>query len=415
MQTFGGTKTVVKKINRLSARAVAALAKPGRHADGGGLYLTIDKSGAKRWTFMFERSGRQREAGLGGINSVPLAKAREIATGFREALAGGVDPIDARQTDRRAQKGRKTFGQVATAFLAAKEAGWRNEKHRKQWRMTLEIYAGPLWGVPPSEVDTAAVLGVLQPIWTAKPETAARLRGRIEAVLDAARVSGHIGRNEANPARWKGHLEKLLPKAKKLARGHHAAMAYGDVPEFMARLRARPAMAALALEFAILTAARTSEALGARWSEINAEKTVWTVPAERMKAGREHRVPLSDRALAILEELAEAKTSDFVFPGQRAGKPLSGMVLEMILRRMKIEVTPHGFRSSFRDWAGEETTFPREVCEAALAHSVGNKAEQAYRRGDALEKRRGLMEAWAAFCEPKADGNVVALHKTRAT
>jgi integrase len=282
---LGGAKTVVKKINRLSARSIATLAKPGRHADGGGLNLMIDKSGAKRWTFMFERSGRQREAGLGGINSVSLAKAREIAAGFREALAGGVDPIDARQTDRRAAAGRKTFGQVATAFLAAKEAGWRNEKHRKQWRMTLEIYGAPLWDMLVDEVDTAAVLGVLQPIWTAKPETASRLRGRIEAVLDAARVSGHIGRNEANPARWKGHLEKLLPKVKKLSRGHHVAMAYGDVPKFMTRLRDGEAIAALALEFAILTAARTSEALGARWPEIDFEKKVWTVPVERMKAG----------------------------------------------------------------------------------------------------------------------------------
>ncbi|MGH6847805.1 MAG: tyrosine-type recombinase/integrase [Methylocella sp.] len=395
---------MVKKINRLSARKVASLTKPGRHADGAGLYLRIDPSGAKRWVFLWERTIAarrvQREAGLGSVNAVPLAKAREIAASFRAALADGLNPLDARQKARSAQAGRKTFGQVADSFLAAKAHGWRNAKHRAQWRTTLEIYAAPLWPMPAAEVDTAAVLAVLQRIWQAKPETASRLRGRIEAVLDAARVAGHLGADRQNPARWKGHLEKILP-AKKLSRGHHAAMPYADVPCFVQNLRGQNGTAARALEFLILTAGRTGEVLGTRWREIDLDAKVWTVPAWRMKAGREHRVPLSSHAAAILEKAALHKTGDFVFPGQNLKKHLSNMALEMALRRMKIAgATVHGFRSSFRDWAGDKTNFPREVAEAALAHVAGDATEQAYRRGDALEKRHALMEDWAAFCEP---------------
>ena len=253
-------------------------------------------------------------------------------------------------------------------------------------------------------------MGVLQPIWQTTPETASRLRGRIETVLDAARAKGHIARNEANPARWRGHLDKLLSKRQKLTRGHHAAMAFDDVPEFIGKLRERPAIAAMALEFLILTAARSGEVLGARWAEMDMIAKVWTVPAARMKAGREHRVPLSSRALAILEAVAEAKTGEFVFAGQKAGKPLSGMAMEMLLRRMKAaSVTVHGFRSSFRDWCGEATSFPREIAEAALAHVSGDATERAYRRGDALEKRRALMEAWTNYCEPTLGSNVVPM------
>jgi integrase len=230
-------------------------------------------------------------------------------------------------------------------------------------------------------------------------------------VLDAARARGLIGQHEANPARWRGHLDKLLPKRQKLTRGHHAAMPFTDVPAFLAQLRERESMAALALEFTILTAARTSETLGAKWTEINLARKLWTVPAVRMKSGREHRVALSNRATAILEALAAAKTGEYVFPGQRLGKPLSSMAMEMILRRTKAHgVTVHGFRSSFRDWCGEVSTFPREVAEAALAHVAGDQTERAYRRGDALEKRRALMEAWAAYCEPKAS-NVVSISR----
>ncbi|MGQ0444728.1 MAG: tyrosine-type recombinase/integrase [Beijerinckiaceae bacterium] len=257
-----------------------------------------------------------------------------------------------------------------------------------------------MWPMPAAEVATIDVLAVLQPIWRDKPETASRLRGRIEAVLDAARVAGHIPADRQNPARWKGHLEKILPPAKKLSRGHHPAMPYREVPAFVRSLRGQNGMAARALEFLILTAARTGEVTGARWSEIDGDAKVWTVQAARMKASREHRVPLSGQAIAILENLASHEPRDFVFPGHNHAKPLSNMAFEMLLRRMKIEgATTHGFRSSFRDWAGDKTTSPREIAEAALAHVAFDATEQAYRRGDALEKRRALMEAWGAFCE----------------
>jgi integrase len=260
-------------------------------------------------------------------------------------------------------------------------------------------------------IDTADVLSVLKPLWLVAPETASRLRGRIEAVLAAATAKGH--RIGPNPAQWRNHLDHLLPKRGRLTRGHHAAMPYADVPAFIGRLRENGSLSALALEFAILTAARSGEVLGARWGEIDLTAKVWTVPAARMKAGREHRVPLSDRALAILEEVArlhpDEETVRFIFPGRKPGRGLSSMALEMVLRRMEIDVTPHGFRSSFRDWAGEETSFPREVAEAALAHTLKDKVEAAYRRGDALEKRRNLMAAWTGFCEPRAASNVTAL------
>jgi integrase len=396
-------------INKLSARTVATLAKPGRYGDGGGLYLVVSQTGARKWVFRFTFGGRVTEMGFGNA-AVSLAQAREKAAGARKTIAEGKSPIETRREAERIAAGKPTFGQCADALLEAKSSEWRNEKHRAQWAMTLAEYAKPLRALPVDEVDTEAVLGVLQPIWQAKPETASRLRGRIETVLDAARAKGHIARNEANPARWRGHLDKLLAKRQKLTRGHHAAMAFDDVPEFIGRLREREAMAAVALEFVIVTAARSGEVLGARWAEIDLEGKVWTVPAPRMKAAREHRVPLSSRALAILEEAAKGTTGKFVFAGQTAGKPLSVTAMKMMLRRMKLEgATVHGFRSSFRDWAGEATPFPREIAEAALAHVAGDATERAYRRGDALEKRRGLMEAWAGFCEPKVSSNVVAL------
>ena len=399
--------------NKLTARAVAALSKTGKHGDGGGLYLRIDRDdrGARcRWMFRFVRRGATKEMGLGGYPAVSLADARKARDAAEAQARDGIDPIAEREALRLAAAGKPTFGQMADAHIAAKQSEWRNEKHRAQWATTLETYAAPLRSRPVDEIDTAAVLVVLQPVWQLKPETASRLRGRIEAVLDAARAKGHIPRNEANPARWRGHLDKLLPKRQKLTRGHHAAMDYQSTATFIARLREREATAALALEFAILTAARSGEVLNAQWPEIDLDKRLWTVPAERMKAGRDHRVPLSNRAAEILERLAGAKTSKFVFAGQRAGKPLSTMALEMVLRRMKVEgVTVHGFRSAFRDWAGNETHFPRELAEAALAHVIGDKAEQAYRRGDALEKRRKLMDTWAAYCEPGFHDNVVTL------
>ncbi len=373
-----------RKLHKLTARTVATITRPGRHSDGGGLYLFISrdsKAVRHRWVFRFAWQGKVREMGL------VLAAARRQAASARFELAKGRDPIEAREAERRAQDGKKTFGDCATALIASKESAWRNAKHRWQWRHTLETYCAPFWGRTVEEINTEAVLSVLRPLWQTKPETASRLRGRIEAVLDAAKAQGH--RHGENPARWRGHLSHLLPKRQKLTRGHHAAMPYAEVPAFLVTLREREAIAAFALEFTILTAARTGEALGARWDEIDFDTKVWTIPASRMKAAREHRVPLSGPAVAILEKLAEARTDAFVFPSHRRGKPLSQMAMTMLLRRMnRDDVTVHGFRSSFRDWCGNETLFPRELAENALAHVIGDKAEQAYRRGDALEKRR---------------------------
>jgi integrase len=399
---------MARQVNKLSARTVATLTKPGRHSDGGGLYLVVERSGSRRWAFLFRQNGRLREMGLGGLNSVPLATAREVAADCRRTLAGGGDPIAARKG---ASISTPTFGAFADQFLEAKGPGWRNEKHRAQWKMTLEVYAAPMRRKPIDAITTEDVLGVLKPIWTEKPETASRLRGRIEAVLDAARAAGH--RTGENPARWKGHLAQLLSKRQKLTRGHHAALPYAEVPDFVARLHEQTGVATLALEFTILTAARSGEALGARWSEIDYDEKLWTVPAGRMKGSREHRVPLSNTALAVLAKARKLQTDDYLFPGQKRGRPLSGMSMEMLLRRMKAEdVTVHGFRSSFRDWAGDRTSFPREVAEAALAHAIGDETEAAYRRSDALSKRRKLMDAWAAYCEPKAtDEKVTALRR----
>ncbi|THF59868.1 tyrosine-type recombinase/integrase [Ollibium composti] len=397
-------------LNKLSARGVTAITKPGRHGDGGGLYLVVDKSGAKRWVFLYRRNGSLREMGLGGLKSVTLARARELAGEARVSLQAGVDPIAAKNN---APVSVPKFGDAADDFIEAMKPQFRNAKHIAQWEMTLREYAAPLRPKRVDQITTADVLEVLKPYWLTKPETASRLRGRIERVLDAAKAQGH--RSGENPALWRGHLDKLLPKRRKLSRGHHAAMPYEDVPAFIAALRQREAMAARALEFTILTAARSGETFGAIWKEFDLEAALWVVPAERMKAGREHRVPLTPRAVEILTELAElgAGPDAYVFPGQKEGRPLSVMAMEMILRRMKVDATVHGFRSSFRDWAGEETVFSREVAEAALAHVVGDETERAYRRGDALEKRRKLMAAWASYCEPKKPGNVLEMKQAR--
>lgn len=296
-------------LNRLNARFCATVTKPGRHADGGNLYLRVDAAGSARWVFMWVREGRQREAGLGARECVSLARARELAARMRESLAKGNDPLEARAAERRAIAARVSFGQAADALLASKERVWRNEKHRAQWRMTLENYAAPLRALPVADISTQDVLRVLEPIWTTKPETASRLRGRIEAVIDSARVAGHIDDRAPNPARWGGHLEMLLAKPTKLSRGHHAAMRYKDVPAFFARLRLARGVAARALELTILTAARTGETLGARWDEFDLDNAVWTIPADRMKAAREHRIPLSAAALALIRTLAGANSA----------------------------------------------------------------------------------------------------------
>lgn len=388
---------------RLTARKVAT-AKPGKHSDGGNLYLIVSDTGSRKWVLRFTWRGTAKEMGLGSANDVPLADAREKAADARRTLAKGLNPIDERKRDG----GIPTFGEMADIVCEALAAGFRNDKHKAQWRTTLATYAAPLRSKPVDTISVEDVLAVLKPIWTEKPETASRVRGRIEKVLDAAKAKGH--RSGENPARWRGHLDHLLPKPLKLTRGHHAAMPYEEVAQFIGELRQREASAALALEFCILTAARSGEVLGLRRSELDFEKKVWTVPADRMKAGREHRVPLSARAFAIVKELAKVHSGDFIFAGQARKKPLSNMAMDMMLRRMKREnATVHGFRSSFRDWAGNVSNFPREVTETALAHVIGDKAEQAYRRSDALEKRRKLMEAWATYCEPRKAGNVLPL------
>ena len=394
---------MARRQHTLSARTVATLTKPGRHSDGGGLYLNITASGARSWVFMWKADGKRREMGLGPLRDVPLAKARERAAEVRQKLSDGVDPIAARDKPKV-----MTFGEAADALIGSMSSSWRNEKHCAQWKMTLTVYCEPLRPTPVTEIGTEDVLKVLQPLWMAKPETASRLRGRIERVLDFARARGH-GPGE-NPARWRGHLDAVLPKRAKLTRGHHKAMPFDEVPTFVAALRERDGIAPRALEFAILTAARSGEVFGALWEEFDLEARVWTVPAHRMKAGREHRVPLSGRAVEILKEMEQKRLSDLVFPGVKAGRPLSVMALEMVLRRMKLDVTVHGFRSAFRDWTGERTHFPREVAEAALAHLVGDAVERAYRRGDALEKRRKLMDAWANFLGQKTLNNVVPLN-----
>lgn len=396
---------------KLTARG-ADTRKPGKHADGDGLYLIVEKTGARAWWFIFSWQGRRPEMKLGGTDVLSLAEARDAATEARRKLAAGINPIDARREARKASA-KPTFGEIADALIEIKSSGWRNEKHREQWGVSLKNGAAKLRPLQVDAIDTAAVLSVLKPVWLTTPESAMRLRQRIEAVLDAAKAQGH--RTGENPAAWRGHLVHLLPKRPNVARGHHAAMPYSEVPAFVTKLRAIDTASARALEFAIFTAARSGEVYGARWSEIDTSAKIWTLPPERMKSGREHRVPLCARAVEIIEKQAASKVSDFVFPGQKANKSLSHIAMAKVLDRMKVEnATPHGFRSSFRDWAGNETSFPREIAEAALAHTIGDAVERAYRRSDALERRRELMQAWANYCGGLPGANVVSLRTENA-
>jgi integrase len=392
---------VVRKINRLNARVVATITQHGRHADGGGLYLSISPNGGRRWVFLYRWRSKPTEVGLGSARDVTLARARELATQARAKLAEGINPKDVNKRSEGA-----TFGECADRLLEAMRPSWRNTKHIAGWAMTLRVYAAPLRPMPVDKIVTDDVLAVLKPLWHKRPETASRLRGRIERVLDAAKAQGL--RSGENPARWRGHLNQLLPQRPWLTRRHHAAMRYGDVPSFIRNLQSHPGISAPALEFIILTAARAGEALGARWEEFDLERAVWTVPAIRTKTGREHRVPLSQRALQIIKAMLEARNGDFAFPGRKPGKHLTVRQPLTLLRRMNVgDATVHGFRSSFRDWAAECTNFTNEVCEAALAHVVDNKVEAAYRRGDLFDKRRKLMDAWAAYCTAPAVAKVV--------
>ncbi len=398
-------------IHRLTARTVATAKAPGLYADGGGLYLQVtrDHNGAPKrsWVMRFTApDGRRREMGLGSATLVDLAEAREAALTARKQAKAGIDPIAARVNGRsKAATNRAkvlTFRQCAEAYLASHESSWKNAKHRWQWQNTLEGHAYPMFGdTPVGDVDVELVVRVLDPIWLTKTETASRLRGRIEAILDWAAVRGH--RKGDNPARWRGHLQKALPTIKKSLRvRHHPALPFAEIAPFMQKLARQAGVSARALEFCILTATRTGETINARWSEIDLDKRTWIIPAERMKIPREHRVPLSPAAIAILADTRTiAAPQDFVFPGLRTGQPLSNMALLMTLKRMgRGDLTSHGFRSTFRDWAAESTDFPPEVAEAALAHIVSNQVEAAYRRGDLFDKRRHLMDAWSACCAP---------------
>ena len=399
-------------MGKLTARQVETLKLAGRHSDGGNLYLNISKSGAKSWVFFYRFGKGQREMGLGSVTTRTLAEARAKALAALKLLKDGRDPLVERRAAEKSEAGRMTFGAFADDYLKTHEGKHRNAKHAAQWRSTLgPAYCSSIRNMPVSVVDTEAVLKVLRPLWQKVPETAARIRGRIENVLDAAKARG-LFRGD-NPARWKGHLKAVLPARQRLTRGHHAALSYDDHPVFISELRAiKNSMASKALEFCILTATRTSETLGTVWSELDLEKGVWVIPAQRMKAGHEHRVPLSPRAIEILKamELARTAHSPHVFPGLAKGKSLSNMAMAAVLKRMKRDaITVHGFRSTFRDWASEQTSFPHEVCEMALAHVIGNKAEAAYRRDDLFDKRRKLMEAWGAFCSENPSKNVIKL------
>ncbi|HEV7352276.1 MAG TPA: integrase arm-type DNA-binding domain-containing protein [Brevundimonas sp.] len=393
----------MRHLHRLSALAVSRLKEAGMHADGGGLYLQVTRSGAKSWIFRYAMGGREREMGLGSLQTVSLAEARERALEARKLKSNGIDPIEARRASRSTEKLEAartiTFRTAAEAYIKANRAGWKNPKHAAQWASTLETYVHPVFGdFAVGAIDTTLVLKAIEPIWTTKSETASRVRGRIETVLDWATVRGY--REGLNPARWRGHLDKLLPaKAKVRKVEHHAALPYRELPDFMTKaLPQQVGIGARALEFAILTACRTNEVIGARWDEIDLDARLWVIPADRMKAGREHRVPLSPGACEIVTSMAEIRTSDYVFPGGKADSPLSEMALLATLRRMKrTDITAHGFRSTFRDWAAECTDVPGDVVEMALAHTVANKVEAAYRRGDLFEKRKDLMDTWWRF------------------
>jgi len=394
---------VRQKVTELGALAVNRLQEPGMHAVGGvpGLYLQITGSGARSWILRATIGRKRRDMGLGGFPGVTLAGAKEKAREARAKIDQGIDPILEREralSALRAEQAKSmTFEAACLALIDAKSDEWRNAKHRAQWSASLEAYAYPLIGkLQVGDIGQAHVLNVLQPIWKDKTETANRLRGRIEQVLDWARVRGF--REGENPARWRGHLDKLLPAPTKIARVvHHRALAIDAMPGFMADLHQRKGISPRALEFLVLTAARSGEVRGATWTEIDMDAAVWTVPAERMKAHKEHRVPLSPQALALLSDLPRIEGNELVFPAPRGGV-LSDMTLTAVMRRMELDAVPHGMRSTFRDWAAERTNYPREVAEMALAHTIGNAVEAAYRRGDLFAKRAEMMGAWSLFC-----------------
>lgn len=410
-----------RTLNKLPPNVVNKKTQSGLYADGGGLYLQITDTGVKSWLFRFTLNGKARAMGLGACHAITLADARGKATECRKLLADNLDPIEVRKDEN--AKGKlaaakaMTFEQCAKSYIESHKAGWRNEKHIWQWENTLSRFAYPVLDkLPVQDIDVSLVTKVLEPIWKEKTETASRLRGRIEAILDWATARGY--RQGDNPARWRGHIENLLPRPSKVRTvTHHPALPYQEVGDFVAALQKHGGIAANALEFLILTAARTSEVIGASWQEIDLNKGIWTIPANRIKAGRLHRVPLSGRAIAILKTMQDmkSKATDYIFPGLKEGKPLSNTAMLMLLRRMdRDDLTSHGFRSSFRDWCAEQTHYAREVAEAALAHVIGDKTEAAYRRSDLFEKRKQMMEAWARYCMTlQVDGVVIKMKKPR--
>lgn len=414
-----------RSIHRLNTLAVTRASARGYYPDGGGLYLRVSTSGTKSWVYRYTTAGCTHDVGLGSANDFTLAEARERARECRQQRARGADPLGERRAAEAEEKLEAvkviSFKECAEKYMAAHEAGWKNPKHAAQWHSTLENYAYPILGdLTVSEIDTTLVMKVLEQeiepgvtLWASRPETASRLRGRIEAVLDWAKARGY--RSGENPARWKGHLSNLLASRKRLRSiQHHPALPYDELPAFIEKLRNESGTPSRALELVILTAVRTSELLGARWSEIDLDAKVWTIPAERMKGRREgereHRVPLSPRAIEILGALP--REGELVFPGERAGRPLSNMAMLKVLARMGHDnVTVHGFRSTFRDWAAERTNFPNHVVEMALAHVVADKVEAAYRRGELFEKRRRLMDAWASYAGSPVKGQVIELKR----
>lgn len=411
---------MAKKAKELTALEIKNLAAPGMHFVGGvaGLALQVLPSGGRSWVLRIVIGAKRRDMGLGGFPDVTLASAREAAREARAKVRAGIDPIEearaARSTLKATQAAALTFKQCAEAYISAHRAGWKNEKHGQQWENTLETYAYPHIGpLLVRDIGLSNVLAVLEPIWTTKTETASRLRGRVESVLDWATARGH--RDGLNPARWRGHLDKLLPKPSKVAKvKHQDALDVSEVGAFMAQLRNQTGTGAKALEFAILTAARSGEVRGATWAEVDLDAKVWVIPGARMKAGKEHRVPLSEQAIQILKHLPRIAESDYVFAAPRGGQ-LSDMTLSAVTRRMGAACVPHGFRSSFRDWVSERTSYPGDMAEMALAHAISDKVEAAYRRGDMFDKRRQMMGDWASFCAlVEKKGAVIPLTRSTA-
>ena len=395
---------MARKMNRLTATGVTKEDKPGYYCDGGGLYLQVSKSGSKSWIMRYTIAGKPVEMGLGSYPTFTLAEARKRATAQRKLLTDGINPLETKRSDllarRLADANVITFDKAAKAFIDANSPAWRNAKHSDQWRNTLTTYASPVIGkLPVPKIETSHIMRILSPIWTTKTETATRVRGRIEKVLDWAKVQGY--RTGDNPAQWRGHLSEALPKPSKVAtEDHHAALPWSEIGAFMVALKAMQGAGARAMEIIILTATRTSEVLNAKWSEIDLDAKLWTIPKERMKSFKEHRVPLSDAVIALLTVIKAASTGNgYIFPGKKKDTALSNMACLATLKRMeRTDITVHGFRSTFRDWVSETTAYPRDVAEMALAHTIEDKSEAAYRRGDLIEKRRALMSDWAVHC-----------------